>query len=86
MSRAEESVRTMTRPASWNSTRLETSRLIAEIELVSSAQASRVGRLTRSGNDTEEARERLWQQMDALFALRREHAAIEGLAQIKPCA
>jgi histidine ammonia-lyase len=83
MSRAEDAVRTMTRPASWNLIRLEMSRLIAEIELLSSAQAGRVVALTRSGNDTEEARERLWQQMDALFALRREHAAIEGLTQIK---
>lgn len=68
----------------WRATRLEMSRVIAEIELLTTAQASTVVSLARAGGDTEEARQRLYAQVDRLNALRRERAVIERFAQIRP--
>ena len=73
-----------TQPATWSATRLEMSRLIAEIELLTAAQSATVVALAQAGGDTEEARLRLYAQMDYLNALRRERAVIERFGQIKP--
>lgn len=67
----------------WSATHLEMSRLIAEIELLTTAQASTVAALARAGGDTEKARQCLYAQMDRLNALRRQRAVVERFALIK---
>jgi hypothetical protein len=45
---------------------------IAEAELRSRAAADRLAALTRTEADTVEAQRQLWEEMDALLALRRQ--------------
>lgn len=72
------------RPGTWRAAHLEMSRLIEEIELLTTAQASTVVALARAGGDTEEARQCLYAQMDRLNALRRQRAVIERFDEIQP--
>jgi hypothetical protein len=48
------------------------SRRIAEAEIRSTAAADRLAALTATEADTVEAQRRLWAEMDALLALRRQ--------------
>lgn len=72
------------RTATWKATRLELSRQITELEMLSAAQAITVAALARAGGDTGEARQRLFEQLSELNALRRQRAVVERFAQIEP--
>ncbi|AWN42695.1 hypothetical protein DK389_22050 [Methylobacterium durans] len=63
----------------WDATRQEMSHLIAELELLTTVQASTVLALVRIGSDAAAARQCLYEQMGQLNALRREWTVLEQI-------
>ena len=58
----------------------EMGRLVAELELLASAQASTVVALARAGHDTAEARRSLYDQVQWLSALHHHQAGLDRVA------
>ena len=63
-----------------NAMHAELGRLVAELELLASVQASTVVALARAGHDTAEARRSLYDQMRWLSALHHHQAGLDHFA------